>query len=200
MRSILPEGVTRSGIRVASFLASCASTGDACANTSSYAEDNDVNHAQTAPDPVPALASIIRDTDSPCGRGTILLVEDENRLREVTCEALEMAGYRVLKTRNAAEAISVFSEYKAIVRLLLTDVVLPGQNGRDLANDLRSICPKLRIIFISGYPENVVTRSEIQEDGMFYLPKPFCLQSLTRKVRQVLGQEEAANTTVEGSL
>jgi DNA-binding response OmpR family regulator len=79
-------------------------------------------------------------------------VEDETLLREVTCEILESAGYRVLKTRNAAEAISTFGEYKAIVRLLLTDVVLPGQNGRDLANDLRAVCPKLSVLFISGYP------------------------------------------------
>jgi DNA-binding response OmpR family regulator len=66
-------------------------------------------------------------------------VEDESFLREVTCEILESAGYRVLKTDTAAEAISAFDEYKTIVRLLLTDVVLPGQNGRDLATDLRCV-------------------------------------------------------------
>jgi two-component system, cell cycle sensor histidine kinase and response regulator CckA len=108
-------------------------------------------------------------------------VEDEAFLREVTCEILESAGYRVLKTRNASEAASSFHEYKSIVRLLLTDVVLPGQNGRDLANELRSVCPKLKILFISGYPENVVTRHGIQEDGMFYLSKPFSLQSLPER-------------------
>jgi CheY-like chemotaxis protein len=80
-------------------------------------------------------------------------VEDESFLREVTCEILESAGYRVLKAGTAAEAISIFDEYKTVVRLLLTDVVLPGQNGRDLATDLRYVCPKLRIIFVSGYPE-----------------------------------------------
>ena len=152
-----------------------------------------MNLAETSTEVTPESGSIVADTDPPRSWGTILLVEDETFLCEVTCEILESAGYRVLKTRNAAEAIAAFSEYKAIVRLLLTDVVLPGQNGRDLANDLRSVCPKLKIIFISGYPENVVTRHGIQEDGMFYLPKPFSLQSLTRKVRQVLEQNEAAN-------
>jgi DNA-binding response OmpR family regulator len=155
-----------------------------------------VNHAQPSTEVIPETTSIIADTDPPRGRGTILLVEDETFLREVTCEILESAGYRVLKTRNAAEALSAFSEYKTIVRLLLTDVVLPGQNGRDLANELRSVCPELKIIFISGYPENVVTRHGIQEDGMFYLPKPFSLQSLTRKVKQVLEQLETANAKV----
>jgi two-component system cell cycle sensor histidine kinase/response regulator CckA len=155
-----------------------------------------LNHTQLSTETGPDSASFARGTDPQRSRGTILLVEDEAFLREVTCEILESAGYRVLKTRNAAEATSTFGEYKSIVRLLLTDVVLPGQNGRDLAHDLRSVCPKLKILFISGYPENVVTRHGIQEDGMFYLSKPFSLQSLTRKVTQVLGQEETAAATV----
>lgn len=155
-----------------------------------------MNHAQSSTEIIPESAPIITETDPPRGHGTVLFVEDEAFLREVTCEILESTGYRVLKTRNAAEAISAFTEYKAIVRLLLTDVVLPGQNGRDLANELRSVCPKLKIIFISGYPENVVTQHGIQEDGMFYLPKPFSLQSLTRKVRQVLEEQEVAKTKI----
>ena len=155
-----------------------------------------MNHAQPSSGTIPNSLSVVADTDPLRGHGTILLVEDETFLREVTCEILESTGYRVLKTRNAAEATSAFRQYKTIVKLLLTDVVLPGQNGRDLANDLRGVCPKLRIIFISGYPENVVTRHGIQEDGMFYLPKPFSLQSLTRKVRQVLEQKEIENTNV----
>jgi len=109
-----------------------------------------VSHAQPFTEAILDSVSIVADTDSHRCGGTILLVEDETFLREVTSEILECAGYRVLKTRNAAEALSVFSECKAIVRLLLTDVVLPGQNGRDLANDLRSVSPKLKIIFISG--------------------------------------------------
>ena len=155
-----------------------------------------MNHTQLSAETAPDSVSFARVTDPQRSRGTILLVEDEAFLREVTCEILESAGYRVLKTRNAAEATSTFGEYKSIVRLLLTDVVLPAQNGRDLAHDLRSVCPKLKILFISGYPENVVTRHGIQEDGMFYLSKPFSLQSLTRKVTQVLGQEETAAATV----
>jgi two-component system cell cycle sensor histidine kinase/response regulator CckA len=153
-----------------------------------------VNHAPPSPETIPNSISALTDTGPLRGHGTILLVEDEAFLREVTCEILESAGYRVLKTRTAAEATSAFGRYKGIVKLLLTDVVLPGQNGRDLANELRAISPHLRTIFISGYPENAVTRHGIQEDGMFYLPKPFSLQSLTRKVRQVLEQKDHENT------
>lgn len=155
-----------------------------------------LNHPQSSAETIFDSVSMVAATDTPHGHGTILLVEDEAFLREVTCEILEAAGYRVLKTKTAAEATSTFNEYKAIVRLLLTDVVLPGENGRDLANDLRAVCPALRILFMSGYPENVVTRNGIQADGMFYLPKPFSLQSLTRKVAQVLEQEETVIASV----
>ena len=111
-----------------------------------------MNHSQPCTEMIVESDSIVRSTDLLRGHGTILLVEDESFLREVTCEILESAGYQVLKARTAAEAISAFDEYKTIVRLLLTDVVLPGQNGRDLATDLRSVSPKLKIIFTSGYP------------------------------------------------
>lgn len=151
-----------------------------------------MNHTQSSAETLPDRASIIENTATPRGRATILLVEDEKFLREVTCEILESAGYRVLKTHNAVDALSTFKEFKSIVRLLLTDVVLPGRNGRDLAIDLLAICPKLNIIFISGYPENAVTRNGIQGGGMAYLPKPFSMQSLTRKVQEVLQQTETA--------
>ena len=152
-----------------------------------------MNHTQPSLAMIPNSVPAMTDSDLPRGHGTILLVEDEAFLREVTCEILESAGYRVLKTRNAMEAAKAFRQYKTIVKLLLTDVVLPGQNGRDLANDLRAVCPSLKIIFISGYPENVVTRDGIREDGMFYLPKPYSLQTLTRKVRYVLEQKETGD-------
>jgi CheY-like chemotaxis protein len=107
-----------------------------------------VNPSQPCTETIPESDSIVGNTDLIRGRGTILRVEDESFLREVACEILESAGYRVLKAGTAAEAISAFDEYKTIVRLLLTDVVLPGQNGRDLATDLRYVRPKLRIILI----------------------------------------------------
>ena len=123
-------------------------------------------------------------------RTTILLVEDEAFVREVTCDLLECEGFRVLKAKSAIEARTIFRYYGKIVRLLLTDVVLPGQNGRDLARDLREHCPSLTTIFISGYPENSVTRDGLTDAGMFYLPKPFSAESLLSKVKQVLGQEQ----------
>lgn len=146
-----------------------------------------MNHAELVPETTSAVA-LSTSTHQSRTPETILLVEDEAFVREITCEILESEGYRVLKVCNAAEARVVFRRYRKIVQLLLTDVVLPGQNGRELAKDLRSMNPRLRAIFISGYPENTVTQMGIAEDGMFYLPKPFSAESLLRKVRQVLAR------------
>jgi len=122
-------------------------------------------------------------------QATILLVEDEALVREAMFETLVWAGYRVLKAGNAAEARAAFRRCKRVVELLVTDVVLPDQNGKDLAEGLREICPDLRAILISGYPEHAVTRQASIEDGMLYLPKPFSADSLVQKVRLALAQE-----------
>ena len=146
-----------------------------------------VSHVQpqTAPEPMPVAARTGAETKCE----TILLVEDEDFVREVTCEVLVSAGYRVAKARNAAEAVRAFHRCGGQVQLLLTDVVLPGRNGRDLARRLKVVQPDLKTIFISGYPENEVTKHGLQEPGVFYLPKPFSVDSLMGKIRQVLGTE-----------
>jgi two-component system cell cycle sensor histidine kinase/response regulator CckA len=119
-------------------------------------------------------------------RETILLVEDEDFVRQVTAEVLSFGGYQVFGARTAAEAMRVFRQHGGKVELLLTDVVLPGTNGRDLARDLRLLHPGLKTMFISGYPDNEVAKHSLEEPGVFYLPKPFSVESLMQKVRQVL--------------
>jgi two-component system cell cycle sensor histidine kinase/response regulator CckA len=121
-------------------------------------------------------------------RETVLLVENENFVRDVTGEILHSAGYRVLKARNAADAMRTFRQYRDEVQLLLTDVVMPGQNGFNLAHDLKAMSLGLRTIFISGYPENSVTRKGLKQTGVFYLPKPFSAESLLRQVGQALAK------------
>ena len=124
----------------------------------------------------------------------ILLVEDEALVRDVASDILEYEGYRVLKARNAQEAKAAFHRYQQIVRLLITDVVLPGQNGRDLASELRTTCPTLRTVFVSGFPENAVTRHGLVEGEMLYLPKPFSAESLVHTVKQALALRAEAAT------
>lgn len=131
-------------------------------------------------------SSSLAASSEPSAGETILLVEDEAFVRDVAGEVLEYEGYRVLRARDAKEAKVLFDRHHGVVQLLLTDMVLPGQNGRDLAADLRTACPTIRTLFISGYPTNPVARSGIAADGMFYLSKPFSAESLLQMVGQVL--------------
>ncbi|MGH9501412.1 MAG: response regulator [Terriglobales bacterium] len=120
---------------------------------------------------------------------TILLVEDEALVRQVTCEVLQSAGYRVLPARNALEATQAFHAHPEEVQLLVTDVVLPDRNGCDLAHELSTLSRDIRTIFVSGYPENSITRKGVQSAEWTYLPKPFSAAVLLQKVKEVLGKE-----------
>jgi two-component system, cell cycle sensor histidine kinase and response regulator CckA len=121
---------------------------------------------------------------------TILLVEDEGFVREVTCKVLECAGYQVLSTSTAAEARRKFRRCVEGIELLLTDVVLPGRDGLSLANELRALSPTLKTIFMSGYPENAVTQNGPQQWQEAYLHKPFSSGTLMEKIRRVLQMGE----------
>jgi len=135
--------------------------------------------------PRPTLVDLIAQLDLP--PRTILLVEDEAFVREVTYQILCSAGYRVFKALNAIDALLAFHQQGA-VHLLLTDVVLPDRNGCDLASEITNSCPGVKTIFISGYPENSVTRKGLRA-GCFYLPKPFSAVLLLRKITDVLENE-----------
>jgi two-component system, cell cycle sensor histidine kinase and response regulator CckA len=114
------------------------------------------------------------------GAETILLVEDEAFVREVTGEVLRSAGYEVLTARNATEAAGVYAGRRGGVELLLSDVVLPGENGRALAGRLRRENPELKVLLVTGYAEQMGLREEE------FLAKPFGTDALLRKVREVL--------------
>ena len=106
------------------------------------------------------------------GATTILFVEDEKLVREVACEILQSAGHRALQAQCAAEARRMF-EQEEDVNLLVTDVMLPDANGTDLAEELGSRRPSLKTIFISGYPENAVTRGGFMSMNLDIYPSHF---------------------------
>ncbi len=125
----------------------------------------------------------------PAVPGSILVVEDESFVREVTAEILQAVGYTVLKAKNAAEALSVFRDNQEHVALVVLDVVLPGKNGRVLARELTRLHPGLRVLFMSGYPENAVRGDKVTFGKTTYLPKPFSVAELMRKVRDTVQEE-----------
>jgi two-component system, cell cycle sensor histidine kinase and response regulator CckA len=136
-----------------------------------------------------SVAAIEEVTDSCCiaeqtaSKETILLVEDEAFVREVTCEVLRGAGYRVLSAKDSAEAGRQFEANRDGIDLLITDVILPGENGRVLAEKLRKHDENLKVLFVSGYAEQI---GLLNEDAVACLAKPFSSRSLLESVRQVL--------------
>ncbi len=120
------------------------------------------------------------------GKETILLVEDEEFVRNVTSEVLQLSGYEVIEAVDAESGLTLFHRNRCRIDMLLTDVVMPGMNGHDLAKKLLTASPRLKVIFMSGYTENAVTRERLSDPRLVYLQKPFTLDVLTRKVREVL--------------
>jgi CheY-like chemotaxis protein len=120
------------------------------------------------------------------GGATILLVEDEEKVRDLTRLALERWGYTVLVARDGQEALARATAYPGPIDLLVTDVVLPGMNGRELAERLRAARPALRVLYASGYTDDAVVRHGVRE-GTPFLQKPFTFASLQRTVQAALG-------------
>jgi two-component system cell cycle sensor histidine kinase/response regulator CckA len=118
------------------------------------------------------------------GHETILLVEDEAFVRQVTAEVLESAGYGLVITRNAAEALEASRKWGP-VDLLLADVVMPGMSGRALATEFASLYPRARVLLMSGYAEQLAL-CELSPYSKKYLPKPFSRHTLLRSVRDAL--------------
>ena len=120
------------------------------------------------------------------GRETILVVEDEPALLELTRMILRSHGYNVLAAATPAEAQRLALENTDKIAVLVTDVIMPEMNGRDLADQLQKICPNIKRLFMSGYTADVIAQSGAQEDGTYFLQKPFTPSELATKLREVL--------------
>jgi len=127
-------------------------------------------------------------TDLPGGTETVLIVEDEDILRNLCVRILEHLGYKVLQARNGTEAIVEVQGYGDRIDLLLTDVVMPGMNGSELATQLVLHNPEMKVLFTSGYTEDVISHHGVLAEGVSFIGKPYVPSSLARKVREVLGK------------
>lgn len=131
------------------------------------------------------------------GSETILIVEDDASLREVTCEILTGDGYTVLAAASADDAIRVSEGHVGAIDFLLTDVVMPKMNGRELAAKLSAARPDLKVLYVSGYTDGIIREGPqgVQEPGLAFLQKPYSRHTLTRKVREILDARFAKSST-----
>ncbi len=120
------------------------------------------------------------------GRETILLVEDEGAVRELARDILEANGYAVLVARHGDEALAICERHSEAIHLMLTDVVMPGMNGRELAERLARLRPETKVLYMSGYTDNAIVLDGVLHGRAVFLQKPFTPDALARKVREVL--------------
>ncbi|MFZ0816066.1 MAG: ATP-binding protein [Candidatus Sulfotelmatobacter sp.] len=138
---------------------------------------------------VESLPQFVTPADSVAaepGTETILLVEDEANLRYLARQFLEKQGYRVIEAADGVVAVQIAVAHSGVIHLLLTDVIMPGMNGRELAQRMAEIRPNTKVLYMSGYTENVIGHNGTLDAGVRLLQKPFTLRELKSKVREVL--------------
>lgn len=145
-------------------------------------------------DNIPKSRSDTEDTRGPCcGTETILLVEDENAVRKLFGRMLREYGYEVHEAQDGDEAVRLFQEMPKEVDLLITDVVMPEMNGRELADRLSEIRRDIRVLYISGYTRDFIDHHQLEDGAMDFMQKPFSPHDLARKVRELLDRPEPAS-------
>jgi PAS domain S-box-containing protein len=122
----------------------------------------------------------------PRGTETVLMVEDDEGVRLLTRHMLKGFGYTVLEAASGPDALRIAGKHAGPLHLLITDVVMPGMSGRQVAEEMASLYPEARVLFVSGYTADAVVRHGILEDKVHFLPKPFSPSALARKIREVL--------------
>jgi CheY-like chemotaxis protein len=135
---------------------------------------------------LPESAETVVSGHLPSGSETILLVEDQDAVRELAREILMSCGYTVLEAPHGPRAIVLSDQYPGTIDLLVTDTVMPEMDGVELAKRLRASRPEMKRLFMSGYTENSVVHQVASTQGRCFLQKPFTLEGLARKVRTVL--------------
>jgi two-component system cell cycle sensor histidine kinase/response regulator CckA len=138
-------------------------------------------------EPSEAIGSAPASVAAVGGSETILLVEDEESVRQLVRETLQSRGYRVLEAANGNAALTLAAAHAETIHLVVTDVVMPGISGHELAQKISATRPGMKILYLSGYAEDAFTTPFAADAQKAFLQKPFTLQALSRKVREVLG-------------
>ena len=132
------------------------------------------------------------------GTETILVVEDEEMLRELVCASLKRNGYLVLEAQHGQDALALCERHQGPIHLLATDVVMPTLSGRELVERVAPMHPEMKVLFMSGYTEDVIIRHGVLDETMHFIEKPFTDNILLRKVRQVLDGSEKIGPQLDG--
>ena len=117
----------------------------------------------------------------------VLLVEDNEQVRDLSLAILKQKGYTVLVADSGKKALALLDRHDGPVHLLLTDVVMPGMNGKQLFEQVSERYPDVRVLYMSGYTENIIAHHGVMGDGVQFIQKPFSVKSLAAKVREALG-------------
>ena len=137
--------------------------------------------------PLDAIARPLQTTPLPRGNETLLVVEDEPSVRQMACGVLQIQGYEVLSAYNGRDALRMVHDHKGSpIRLVITDVVMPQMGGKAMAEWLKTTCPDIKILFTSGYADNGIAPRGMLNAGIEFLPKPYTLEALVHKVREML--------------
>lgn len=132
------------------------------------------------------VASELENLELLGGTETVLLVEDEEVVREMATEMLREYGYHVLEAKLPNEALILSAQHDGQIQLMLTDVVMPQMSGRDLAEQLAPLRPEMKVLYMSGYTDDAIVHHGVLEEGTAFIGKPFSIDALARKVREVL--------------
>ena len=120
------------------------------------------------------------------GSETILVVEDQDDVRKTVLSILKRYNYQTLEASSGGEALRIVESYEDPIDLMLTDVIMPERSGKESADQLRSLRPQMKVLYMSGYPADVISRQGVLDPGIEYIEKPFTPEGLAEKVRTVL--------------
>lgn len=131
----------------------------------------------------------------PGGTETVLVVDDDNNVRALIRETLKLKGYQVLDAQFNSGALMVSGRHRGTLHLMIADVMMPGINGRELGRRLESLRPDMKILYVSGYPREILLDEKILEERSAFLQKPLSPETLLPKVREILDSSEPAPHT-----
>jgi len=140
-------------------------------------------------EPLEEIRKEVLKDELPRGVETILVVEDEEDVRRLSIQILKKQGYEVLEASCADDALVLTKEHKEPIHMILTDVVMPGMSGRELARQLKPLHPKMKVLYMSGYTDNAIVRHGVLDEGINYIQKPFTVDGLMKRVREVLDKD-----------